>query len=103
MKTLFLAALVAATVSIVPATAETITVTRPVAHADLDLSRARDVHRLDRRIAVAAGEACGSASSFDLAGQHEAQRCRVATIAAATRSRDALIASARADVTFAAR
>ncbi len=67
----------------------------PVRLADLDLARASDIARLDRRIAVAIRAACGDAAAYDLKGRKAVRRCRVATHDAALPQRDAAIAEAR--------
>ena len=72
-----------------------------VSFADLDLARASDVARLDRRIAIAVRAACGDPAPYDLKGRKALRRCQAATHAAALPQRDAAIASARRS--FAAR
>lgn len=78
-------AAVAATLLATPVVAQEIDELRSVTvrHDDLDLRRARDVHRLDRRIARAAVEACGSTTSIDPTGKNIARRCRIETVAVA--------------------
>jgi UrcA family protein len=83
------------------ALAATIPLPTVVSHADLDLRKATDIRRLDRRIAHAAQDACAPRVSPDPAGMAKARRCRTATIAAATSQRDALVTTARADVAVA--
>lgn len=59
---------------------------RSVITADLDLSRERDVRRLDRRIAIAAAWVCGPVSDADPVGKNATRRCRkeaAANVAAA--------------------
>ena len=93
MTKIFLATLLA--FSATPALAEPITVTSTVQTADLDLSSADGQRQLDRRIARAAREVCGSASDADLEGKNEVRRCRAETIAAAASQRDHLLAAVR--------
>jgi UrcA family protein len=69
------AALLAAPLA-TPASAETVERTRIVSYADLDLSRAGDVRKLDGRIGRAITEVCGTASEADLEGRNEVRRCR---------------------------
>lgn len=95
---LFTLALIASAATIAPTVAqasEPATVTSIVPTADLDLSSADGQRQLDRRIARAAREVCGSVSDADLEGRNEVRRCRAETIAAATSQRDHLLAAAR--------
>ena len=48
-----------------------------VGTADLDLSNARDVRTLDRRLTMAIVEACGEASNVDRAGRNLIRACHV--------------------------
>jgi UrcA family protein len=95
MYPILLIAAVAASASALPARAQR-TYTVAVDRADLDLTRARDVARLDRRIARAAETACGAPSPYDLAGTNDQPRCTRAAIAATAITRDLAIAAARA-------
>ena len=63
--------------------------------ADLDLSSKGGQRTLDRRVAQAAREVCGTASDVDLVGQNKARECREAAVAKATGERDALAAAAK--------
>lgn len=74
-----------------PATAQTDGGVAIVRHADLDLSRVRDVKRLDRRISRAAAAACGPVSSLDPGGANLHAHCMRETIAATRIQRDALV------------
>lgn len=94
MKTMILAALVAATTPLVSPAAETLRASTVVATSDLDLSRAADRNRLDRRIVLAARAVCGDASSFDLAGRRKIGRCRETVRIQALPARDALLVRA---------
>ncbi len=101
LKRIVLAA-VAAGALVAPVGAQT----RPsqiVSARGLDLGRAADVVKLERRIARAARAVCGSAPDWDLKGQIAADRCRTATIVATTAQRDRLVAAARAPALAAAR
>ena len=73
--------------------------------ADLDLSSASGQRSLDRRIASAVVEACGTASDVDLAGSNDVRRCRDETKAqiAADRERLVELASRGGSITIAAR
>lgn len=75
--------------------------TQIVRHADLDLRRAADIRRLDRRIAIAVRAACGTASDLDLAGRNAVTRCRKDTEAALSARRAQAIAAAKGDANVA--
>ncbi|UAJ10111.1 UrcA family protein [Polymorphobacter megasporae] len=60
--------------------------------ADLDLSRARDVRRLDLRIARAAADVCRPESTLDLTGTIAGVRCRRDTVSATKMQRDRAVA-----------
>lgn len=94
---LFALALIASTATIAPTVhaAEPATATSVVPTADLDLSSATGRRELDRRLARAAREVCGSASNVDLEGGNAVRQCRADTIAAATAQREHLLAAAR--------
>lgn len=62
--------------------------------ADLDLSKTSDQRTLDRRLAQAAREVCGTPSEVDLVGQNKARECRQDAIQNAGASRQALLAAA---------
>lgn len=79
----------------VPAVGDTITSAIPVRHADLDLARARDLAALDKRIARAAEEACGTPSPSDLVATNAQPRCMRSAIAGARAQRDQAVAKAR--------
>ena len=76
-----------------------------VSTADLDLTSADGQRRLDRRLAGAVVEACGTASDVDLAGSNAVRRCRVETSARIGTDRDRLVqlASRSATIVIAAR
>jgi UrcA family protein len=61
--------------------------------ADLDLSSEGGQRTLDRRVAQAAREVCGTPSDADLVGQNKARECREDAIAKVTGEREALIAA----------
>ena len=63
--------------------------------ADLDLSSVGGQRTLDRRVAQAAREVCGTVSDADLVGQNKARECRAEAIAKATGEREALLAAAK--------
>lgn len=95
MKTIITLAAFAAAFAGAPAFAQSADPTPSVAvsHADLNLSRPQDVRRLDHRIAHAVRNVCGEASSADLRGQVNVERCRVETLTVASAQRRALVAS----------
>lgn len=95
---LFGLALIASAATITPTVAEAfepVTVTSIVQTADLDLATSAGQHELDRRIARAAREVCGTASNVDLEGQNAVRQCRDETIAAAESQGEQLLAAAR--------
>ena len=57
--------------------------------ADLDLASQNGQRKLDRRVAQAAREVCGTPSDVDLVGQNKARDCREEAIAEAASERDA--------------
>jgi UrcA family protein len=62
-----------------------------VATADLDLGSVSGQRQLDRRLANAVFEACGTAPDFDLAGKNDVRRCRDETTASMKANRDRLV------------
>jgi UrcA family protein len=68
---------------------------RIVSYADLDLSRAGDVRKLDGRIGRAIAEVCGSASEADLEGRNEVRRCRAFVRESLSAGRNQALAAAR--------
>ena len=90
-RQLVIAAL-AAICLVAPAAAQTSDRSVAVRHADINLSRSRDVVRLDRRIARAAANLCALASSFDLEGRLNKNQCVESSIAAARIQRDRAVA-----------
>ena len=62
--------------------------------ADLNLASEGGQRALDRRLAQAAREVCGTASDSDLVGQNKARECRDEAIARAASERDSLLAAA---------
>lgn len=96
--TLFALAAVASTAAIAPTVAqafEPLTVTSIVRTADLDLASPVGQQELDKRIAQAAREVCGTASDVDLEGKNAVRACREETIAQAAAQREQLLAAAR--------
>lgn len=76
-----------------------------VSAADLDLASAAGQRALDRRLAHAVVEACGTTSTVDLAGSNDIRRCRDETSAAIAADRDRLVhlASKGRDIVLASR
>ena len=77
-----------------PVLAEPIKVTSTVQTDDLDLSNAKGQRELDRRLALAVKEVCGTASDADIEGKNEVRRCRVETLAGLSSDRDQRVARA---------
>ena len=93
MTKIFLATLLAFTAT--PALAEPpAIVTSTVQTADLDLSSSGGQRALDRRLALAAKEVCGTASNVDPAGQNDVRKCRKETLARVSSDSDQRIAIA---------
>ena len=92
MKTIILAAALAAGCLSAPAFAQQTTIS--VGYADLDLSRAADVAKLDRRLQAAVNTACGPTSAADLEGSNAASRCRAQTAQAVSLQRTRALAAA---------
>ena len=63
--------------------------------ADIDLGSATGQHQLDRRLAQAVRDVCGTASEADLKGKNEVRSCRDDTLARARADKDAVLAAAR--------
>ncbi|KQS04112.1 hypothetical protein ASG11_07515 [Sphingomonas sp. Leaf357] len=104
MKIVFTLAAVVAGTLVTPAFGQEITPaprSQIVRHADLDLRRASDIRRLDRRIGIAVRAACGTASDLDLAGQNAVTRCRKDTEAMLSARRARAIATAKGDTSMA--
>ena len=94
--TLFALAAIASAATITPTVAaEPVTATSIVRTADLDLESTVGQQELDARIASAAREVCGTASSVDLEGKNAVRACREETIAKAAAQREQLLAIAR--------
>jgi UrcA family protein len=88
----------AASTGAAPAAAEAdriATGTIEVRHGDLDLGRASDVARLDRRIGVAVRRVCGAPDSAGLAARMPVTDCRTSAEAGARIQRDLAIANAQ--------
>ena len=60
--------------------------------ADLDLRSAEGQRTLDRRLAHAASEVCGTASDVDVVGKNYVRKCRDETLAKARGQREAIFA-----------
>lgn len=78
-----------------PASGEVQTYVSYVKTADLDLSSKGGQRTLDRRVAQAAREVCGTPSDVDLVGQNKARECREDAISKASGEREALLAAAK--------
>lgn len=96
MKTILVAAALAAVWSGAPASAQTphVAATRTVAVHDLDLSRSADVAKLDRRLAAAAHRVCVDRSSAVYGSYAAATSCERATRLVTTAQRDAAVEAA---------
>ena len=66
-----------------------------VHHADLDLTKPRDVRRLDHRIRTALDQVCGTPSSAAPSGTVNVARCRAETARVANPQREAAVAADR--------
>ena len=62
-----------------------------VSTADLDLASAAGQRTLDRRLAHAMIEACGTESNIDLAGSNTVRSCRVETAKSIAADRDRIV------------
>jgi UrcA family protein len=81
----------------VPALAEPASnVSSIVKTADLDLSSRSGQRALDRRLAQAVNEVCGTASDVDIEGKNDVRRCKDETLARVIGERDQRIAQASA-------
>ena len=77
-KTILIAATLFASPVAIPAAAQTIASARSVAYADLNLDHAADRAQLDRRIAAAIEDVCGSYAGAASHEMREIDRCRQA-------------------------
>ena len=95
MKTILTLAAAAIAFSAAPASAQNAAGSSPLAvsYADLDLSTAQGVARLDRRIRTAVETACGPISNADPHGTNLVLQCRAETLAIARAQRDTAIAA----------
>lgn len=78
-----------------PASGEVQTYVSYVKTADLDLGSQNGQRTLDRRVAQAAREVCGTPSDVDLVGQNKARECREDAISKVSGEREALLAAAK--------
>ena len=62
--------------------------------SDLDLASPAGERKLERRLAMAAREVCGTASDVDLRGKKAVRECRKEAIDRATGQREQLLAAA---------
>lgn len=94
MKTLAIAAALAATLAVAPASAQE---DRQIAvrHADLDLTTAAGQATLDLRLLHAARTVCGTPSPADAQGQARTDACVAELVAATAPQRAALVAFAQ--------
>jgi len=81
-----------------PSSAETRTYVSYVQTSDLNLSSEGGRRVLDRRLAQAAREVCGTPSGADLAGLNEARACRADAVARATVQSQNVLAAKRGAV-----
>ncbi|WOK35837.1 UrcA family protein [Sphingomonas sp. C3-2] len=97
MKTMLALFALGSALCVSPAIAQTLGYgpqTRTVHYADLDLSTAKGRATLDRRLEMAVADACGMASSSDLAAQNKVHQCQTETLARVSTERDRIIAMA---------
>lgn len=66
-----------------------------ITYDDLDLGSAHGIAELDRRIAGAIRDFCGSASDINLEGKNDVRRCRVEAREGAARQREQVLAASR--------
>lgn len=78
-----------------PISAEAQTYVSYVKTSDLNLSSEGGQRALDRRLAQAAREVCGTPSVADLVGQNKARDCRADAIARATAQKEDAFAAAK--------
>lgn len=100
------ALITAAGIKTAPALAETIAVQPEIAvsivrTADLDLSTDSGRRQLDRRIASAARDVCGTASDADVEGKNKVRECRGEVLAKAQNDRERVLSAARRGATLA--
>jgi UrcA family protein len=95
MKILIPLAVLSATLVVAPASAPAAEARQVVSYGDLDLSRSRDVAKLDRRIRTAVEAACGPASDADVKGKNELRRCHQLTLERVADQRARAIALSR--------
>ena len=81
-----------------PATAVNVSLVRT---ADLDLGSSAGQRKLDRRLANAVREVCGTASDADIEGKNDVRQCREVTLAKAKGQRNAVLAAAGHDAAIA--
>ena len=62
--------------------------------ADIDLDSEAGQRQLDRRLAQAAREVCGTASETDVEGKNDVRKCRDETLARAAADKQAALAAA---------
>lgn len=75
---------------------------RLVQTADLDLGSGSGQRKLDRRLAIAAREVCGTASDLDIEGRNAVRKCRDETLARARARRDSVVAGRGGGIAVAA-
>lgn len=91
---LITAAAIKAAPALAEAPAPSELVVSTVATADIDLSTQGGLRELNRRLATAARQVCGTASDADLEGKNDVRKCRDEVLARAYGQRDALLAAA---------
>jgi len=98
MKTILPLAAVAAALLAAPAFSQgpaSAPEVRVVSYADLDLASDAGRRQLDRRIAAAVADACGTASDADLHGKNLVGRCRTDAWSQANAQRAGALAAVR--------
>ncbi|WP_165356482.1 UrcA family protein [Sphingosinicella sp. BN140058] len=95
MKTLLSLATVGALFTFTPVAAKSVEQpqTARVGFADLDLGSTRGIAELDRRIAAAVQDYCGTASDINVKGKNDVRRCRAEARRFAAQQREQALAA----------
>lgn len=95
MKTLLSLAMVGAIFVFTPVAAQPLDQPQSahVGYADLDLGSPRGIAELDRRIAAAVQDYCGTASDINVKGKNDVRRCRMEAHRFAAQQREQALAA----------